>query len=79
MAQIPSIVKTFFNSDVSVTFMDLTFPTQHTWAMSNTTDSTVVITGDLCIGYPRHLSSDPSTIPVFEAIRLSRALRPVLV
>jgi hypothetical protein len=76
---IPSIVKTFFNSDVSVTFMDVTFPTQHTWSISNTTDSTVVVTGDLCVGYPRHLSSDPSTIPVFEAIRLSRPLRPVLV
>jgi hypothetical protein len=73
------IVKTFFNSDVSVTFMDVTFPDQHTWALSNTTDSTVVITGDLCVGYPRHLSSDPSTNPVFEPIRLSRALRPVLV
>lgn len=76
---VPSIVKTFFNSDVSVTFMDVTFPTQHTWALSNTTDSTVVITGDLCIGYPRHLSSDPSNIPVFAPIRLSRALRPVVV
>ena len=76
---IPPIVKTFFNSDVSVPFMDLTFPTQHTWAMSNTPDSTLVIAGDLCIGYPRHLSSDPSTIPVFAPIRLSRAMRPVLV
>ena len=76
---IAPLVKTFFNSDVSVTFMDVTYPTQHTWALSNTSDSTVVITADLCIGYPRRLSSDPSTIPVFELIRLSRALRPVLV
>jgi hypothetical protein len=66
-----SIVKTFCNSDVSVTFMDVTFPTQHTWSISNTSDATVVITGDLCIGYPRRLSSDPSTIPVFKALRLS--------
>jgi hypothetical protein len=27
----------------------------------------------------RHLSSDPSTIPVFAPLRLSRALRPVRV
>jgi hypothetical protein len=39
----------------------------------------VVLTGDLCVGYPRHLSSDPSTIPVFAPLRLSRALRPVRV
>ncbi len=76
---VAALVSKFFNSDVAVTFMDVTFPTQHTWALSNTTDSTVVITGDLCIGYPRHLSSDPSRIPVFEPVRLSRTLRPVLI
>jgi hypothetical protein len=59
--------------------MDVTYPTQYTWPLSNTTDSTVVITGDLCLGYPRHLSSDPSRVPVFAPLRLSRALRPVLV
>jgi hypothetical protein len=74
-----SIVSTFFNSDVSVTFMDVTYPVQYTWSASNTTDATAVIAGDICIGYPRHLSSDPSNIPVFKALRLSRALRPVLV
>jgi len=72
-----NVANTFLNSDVSVTFMDLTFPTQYTWPVSNTTDSTVVIAGDICIGYPRHLSSDPSNIPVFKALRLSRALRAV--
>lgn len=72
-----AIAGKFFNSDVSVTFMDLTYPTQHTWAASNTTDTTVVITGDLCIGYPRSLSSDPSRLPVFKPVPMSRALRPV--
>jgi len=72
-------VRTFFASDASVTFMDVTYPTQHTWPLSNTTDTTVVIAGDICIGYPRHLSWDPSKRPVFEAVRLSRALRPVTV
>jgi hypothetical protein len=73
-----SLAQTFLTSDVSVTFMDLMFPTQHTWALSNTSDSTVVIAGDLCVGYPRSLSSDPSRVPVFELARLSRLLRPVL-
>jgi hypothetical protein len=67
----------FFTSVASVTFMDISYPTQHKWPMSNTTDSTVVITGDLCIGYPRSLSSDPSRLPVINAFRLSRPLRPV--
>ena len=59
--------------------MDITYPTQYTWPLSNTTDATVVIAGDLCIGYPRHLSWDPSKLPVFEPVRLSRAFRPVTV
>jgi len=72
-------VQAFFASDASVTFMDVTYPTQHTWPLSSTTDPTVVIAGDLCIGYPRHLSWDPSKLPVFEWTRLSRTLRPVTV
>jgi hypothetical protein len=71
-------IDAFLASDVSVTFMDVTYPNQYTWPMSHTTDPTVVITGDLCIGYPRHLSWDPSRLPVFEPVRLSRALRPVM-
>ncbi len=70
---------TFFDSDVSVTFRDITYPTPHTWKLSNSTDTTVVIGGDLCIGYPRHLSADPSNLPVNAPLRLSRALRPVSV
>lgn len=77
-APLPSPAK-FFSSIVSVTFMDVTYPNQHTWSISNTSDSTVVITGDLCIGYPRSLSSDPSRMPVIKAQRLSRPMRPVWV
>jgi hypothetical protein len=72
-----STVRAFFASDASVTFMDVSFPTQYTWPLSNTTDATVVVAGDLCIGYPRHLSWDPSKVPVFEPVRLSRVFRPV--
>jgi hypothetical protein len=74
-----SYANTFFDSDVSVTFRDITYPGPHTWKLSDSTDATVVIGGDLCIGYPRHLSSDPSSRPVNAPPRLSRALRPVLV
>jgi hypothetical protein len=73
-----STVRTFLDTDASLTFMNVTYPRQYTWPLANTTDSTVVVTGDLCIGYPRHLSRDPSKLPVFEPVRLSRALRPVL-
>ncbi len=74
-----SMVNTFFDSDVSVTFKDITYPAPHTWKLTNSKDATVVIGGDLCIGYPRHLSSDPSSRPVNAPLRLSRALRQVLV
>jgi hypothetical protein len=74
-----SVVATFFDSDVSVTFSDITYPAPHTWKLTNSKDATVVIGGDLCIGFPRHLSSDPSSRPVNELLRLSRALRPVQV
>ena len=74
-----SMVNTFFDTDVSVTFRDITYPDPHTWKLTNSTDATVVIGGDLCIGYPRHLSSDPSSRPVNAPPRFSRALRQVLV
>jgi hypothetical protein len=61
-----STVRTFFASDASVTFMDITYPTQHTWPLSKTTDATVAIAGDLCIGYPRHL---PGTRRTFRCSR----------
>jgi hypothetical protein len=72
-----STVRAFFASDASVTFMDVTYPMQYTWPLSNGTNTTVVIAGDVCIGYPRHLSWDPPKIPVFKPFRMSRALRPV--
>lgn len=74
-----STANTFFDSDVAVTFMDITYPVPHTWKLSNSSDATVVIGGDLWIGYPRHLSADPSRLSVNAPPRLSRALRPVLV
>ncbi len=74
-----SYANTFFDSVVSVTFRDITYPAPHTWKLSNSTDATVVIGGDLCIGYPRHLSSDPPSGPVNAPPRLSRPLRPVQV
>lgn len=74
-----SLIQELATSAVSVTLMDVNYPAPYTWDLSNTTDPTVVITGDVCIGYPRSLSSDPSTVPVRFARRLSRLLRPVLI
>ncbi len=74
-----SIIQKLATSAVSLTFTDVNYLAQYTWDLSNTTDPTVVITGDVCIGYPRSLSSDPSTAPVLFARRLSRPLRPVRV
>ena len=71
------LIQTLTTSAVSVTLMDVNYPMPYTWDLSNTTDPTVVIAGDICIGYPRSLSSDPSTAPITR--RLSRLLRPVLV
>jgi hypothetical protein len=43
-----STVLTFFDTDASLTCMDVTYPTPYTWPMANTTDSTVVVAGDVC-------------------------------
>jgi hypothetical protein len=54
-----SLAETFFNNDVSVTFMDVWYPTQYTWGIGDKDDSTVVVMADPCIGYPRNFSMDP--------------------
>jgi hypothetical protein len=75
----PKIAKEFFAKDVAVTFMDVKYPTKHSWGISNTSDQTIVVTADPCIGYPRHLTSDPNKRPPIKPVQLSRRLRPVLV
>lgn len=78
---VPSLplAKKFFGSQVSVTFMDVGYPTAHSWSVSSTEDETIVVTADPCIGYPRHLTSEPSKRPPVKPSRVSKPLRPVLV
>jgi hypothetical protein len=54
-----SLASTFFNDEVSVTFMDVSYPTRHSWGAGSTDDGTVVLMADPCIGYPRDFSMDP--------------------
>ena len=54
-----SLASTFFNNEVSVTFMDVTYPTRHSWGVGAIDDGTVVLLADPCIGYPRDFSMDP--------------------
>jgi hypothetical protein len=51
-----SQVKQFLEVDTSVTLMNINYPTLHLWWANNTSDSTVVVTANPCIGWPR----DPS-------------------
>ena len=73
-----SYANMFFDSDVSVTFRDITYPAPIP-GRCRTPRTRPSSSGAIrASGYPRHLSSDPSNRPV-NALRLSRALRPVLV
>jgi hypothetical protein len=38
---------------VSIQFTHLTLPTSHTWALTNTTDKTIVVVPTLTLGFPR--------------------------
>jgi hypothetical protein len=74
------LVKQFLQNEVSVTFMDVRYPTTYTWPLSSKDDATIVVLADPCIGYPRHLAADPTqTRPIPRPPRLSQILRPVLV
>jgi hypothetical protein len=79
--ELPSLAlaKKFFGSEVSVTFMDVGYPTPHSWSVSSTEDKTIVVTADPCIGYPRHLTSEPSKRPPLKLSRVSKPLRPILI
>ncbi len=77
----PSDTSAFFRSAVSVTFMAVRYPTQHSWPLVlfngpfptdfNTRDATVVVTADRCLGYPRHLASSPAKPSIAQPLNLS--------
>jgi hypothetical protein len=54
-----ALAETFFNEEVSVTFMDVSYPTQHSWGIGDKDDGTVVVLADPCIGYPRDFGMEP--------------------
>ena len=73
------LVDNFLDNEVSVTFMDVRYPTTYTWPLSTKDDPTIVVVADPCIGYPRHLSSDPTKWHIIQPPWLSRPLAPVRV
>jgi hypothetical protein len=48
----PAMAQKFFTEEVSVTFTNVSF-SSHQWGIGNTSDQTIVITADPCIGFPR--------------------------
>jgi hypothetical protein len=54
-----SLAAQFFSDEVSVTFMDVTYPSRHAWGIDANDDRTVVVMADPCIGYPRDFAMEP--------------------
>ena len=54
-----SSAKKFLTKQVSVTFWSTNFPRRHSWTVSDTSDKTIVVTANPCIGWPRKLTSEP--------------------
>jgi len=48
-----SVVSKFLNQEVSVTFYGIGYPHSHSWGIGHTSDKTIVLTANPCIGYPR--------------------------
>jgi hypothetical protein len=42
-----------FLSDVSVTFYDIGYPIAYYWGIGDTSDNTIVLVANPCIGFPR--------------------------
>jgi hypothetical protein len=46
--------KTFFNNEVTVTFANITYPEElHSWGLSDTNDTTIIIRATPAIGFPQ--------------------------
>jgi hypothetical protein len=54
------VAREFLNNDVSVVFFGIGYPHKHSWKISNTTDETVVLTANPCIGFPRNFAAESS-------------------
>jgi hypothetical protein len=55
-----SMASNFLNNDVSVVFYGVGYPTAHSWNIANTSDGTIVLTANPCIGFPRNFAADPN-------------------
>jgi hypothetical protein len=40
-------------ADVTIQFVSMSLPNQHTWALTNETDKTIVVVPQLTVGWPR--------------------------
>ena len=49
----------FLNNDVSVTFYGVGYPNHHSWNIGDTSDRTIVLVANPCIGFPRNFAVDP--------------------
>lgn len=55
-----SMASNFLNNEVSVVFYGIGYPNVHSWNIGNTTDGTIVLTANPCIGFPRNFAADPN-------------------
>jgi hypothetical protein len=55
-----SMASNFLNNDVSVVFYGIGYPTAHSWNIGDTSDGTIVLTANPCIGFPRNFGADPN-------------------
>ena len=49
----------FLDNEVSVTFYGVGYPNKHSWNIGDTSDRTIVLVANPCIGFPRNFSVDP--------------------
>ena len=52
----PAQVSQFVTEEISVTFMTVAFPNNHSWHIYDVRDPTVIFFGDSCIGFGRSLA-----------------------
>jgi hypothetical protein len=50
----------FLDNEVSVVFFGVGYPTRHSWNIGDTSDGTIVLTANPCIGFPRNFKVDPA-------------------
>jgi hypothetical protein len=54
-----TMASNFLKNEVSVVFFGVGYPHRHSWDIGNTTDGTIVLTANPCIGFPRSFAVEP--------------------